>query len=282
MSLPSWPEAELLGGRFKIEREVGRGAVGVVYRAYDREMQRYVALKLIAHQGNDDDETARFEREGNVLAGLDHPGIVHVVAAGALDDGTPYLAMEWLEGEDLQARYKRSPPGLLDSVEVIGRAAAAMAVVHARGVVHRDLKLSNLWLCEGKLPRVKLIDFGVVKPSEDDGFVTQPGAIVGTPYHMAPEQARNDVVTPRADVYALGSILFLLVTGRLVFPTEHLVTLLGRLLLEDAPRAASLRPDLAPALDALIARCLERDPAARFADGGELARALARVGSVSP
>ena len=132
-SSPLPAPSEMLGGRFQIEREVGRGAVGVVYRAYDCASSRYVALKLIAHRGNDDGDELRFEREGQVLAGLDHPNIVHVVAFGSLSDRTPYIAMEWLDGEDLSVRQRRAPLDVTEAVEVARQVALALGAAHRRG-----------------------------------------------------------------------------------------------------------------------------------------------------
>jgi eukaryotic-like serine/threonine-protein kinase len=243
--------------RYKIEARVGSGAMGDVYRAEDLTTGQLVAIKML-RRGAGRDGAARFRREIAVLADLGHPNVVQYVDHGKWPDGRAYMAMEWLEGEDLASRCRREPLGMADSVEVVRRAAAALAAVHARGVVHRDLSPGNIWLCPGPGLRVKVIDFGVVKPAEPDDFATLPGAIIGTPHHMSPEQARGGEVTPRADVYALGSILFKLVTGRFVFRTPHIVALLGQLVLEDPPTAASVRLDVPPALDALISRCITR------------------------
>ncbi|MEM1029769.1 MAG: protein kinase [Myxococcota bacterium] len=266
-------------GRFAIEARVGGGASGDIFRALDRQTGAPVALKVLRHTASSIDKT-RFEREVSVLADLRHPNIVTYVAHGTWPDGRSFLAMEWLEGEDLAKRQRRAPLGMRDSVEVIRRAAQALAAIHARGIVHRDLKLSNMFLVRGRGTAVKLIDFGVVKSQSDADFQTETGTILGTPHYMAPEQARGETVDPRADVYALGSVLFRLVTGRNVFETEHVIALLGRLVLEDPPRPAQLRFDIPEKLDVVIHRAIARRSEERYPHAGELARALARVGAV--
>ncbi|HEY4117130.1 MAG TPA: serine/threonine-protein kinase, partial [Byssovorax sp.] len=201
----------LLAGRFRLEREVGRGGAGIVYRASDALSKLDVAIKIIASIGGVDAvEHSRFTREGQLLAELDHPGIVRVVAFGALDaqytdklgrrleEGAPYIAMEWLEGEDLQARQRRAPLGLPDALEVGRQVAAALAAAHQAGIVHRDIKPSNIFLIgAGAVSdpptsgvtthrpagaadiRTKLVDFGVA--ATNDVRLTRTGAVVGTP-----------------------------------------------------------------------------------------------------
>src|SRR5438105_6185824 len=157
------------GGRFEVEREVGRGGVGVVYRAFDRQRREWVALKLIAVQGVDASEEARFMREGKLLEALDHPHIVKLVACGTLDD-TPYVAMEWLDGEDLASRHRRAPLGLRDALEVGRQIAVALDTAHRAGVVHRDIKPSNIFpVTQPRAPEAifaKLVALGVAP--EDD------------------------------------------------------------------------------------------------------------------
>ncbi|MCU0691627.1 MAG: protein kinase, partial [Polyangiaceae bacterium] len=255
--------------------------MGEIFRATDDQTSEAVAVKLL-RKGASPEERARFHREVKVLADLRHPGIVQYVDHGSWSDGRPYLVMEWLEGEDLAQLQRRQPIGMADAVEVVRRAAQAMAAIHARGVVHRDLKLSNIFVPFGNLKRgIKLIDFGVVKLPTPDEFGTQPGSIIGTPHFMAPEQARGQPVDARADVFSLGSVLFRLVTGRHVFEADHIIAFLGRLVLEDAPAASSIRFDVPDMLDALIARTLSRSPENRPEDAGVLARWLARLPSLS-
>ncbi len=215
------------------------------------------------------------------MADLRHPNIVQYIAHGTWHDGRLFFAMEWLDGEDLGQRQRRAPLGMRDSVEVVRRSAAAMAAIHARGVTHRDLKLSNIFLVRGRGTAIKLIDFGVVKPSVTDEFPTERGTIIGTRILMAPEQARGEVIDARADVYSLGSVLFRLVTGRNVFETEHVIALLGRLVLEDPPGPQSIRFDVPDLLDQVVLRAISRQKENRFENGGELARALARVGTLN-
>jgi len=259
---------------------VGGGAAGDIFRALDQSTGRTAALKFLRSTASPE-EAIRFRREVAVLAELRHPNVVEYLDHGVWSDGRPFLAMEWLDGEDLGKRTRRQPLGMRDAVELVRRAAQALAAVHARGVVHRDLKLSNIFLVKGRGTAIKVIDFGVVRPAEPDGFTTAPGTIVGTPHYMSPEQARGEAVDPRADVYALGSVLFRLLTGRNVFETEHVIALLGRLVLEDPPRVASVRFDVSPTLDEVVGRALSRNRDARYPHAGEFARALARAGELN-
>ncbi len=263
--------------RFIIESRVGGGASGDIYRAVDQNNQQPVALKVLRRTATPG-EVARFKREIQVIADLRHPNIVDYVAHGTWGDGRLFLAMEWLDGEDLAKRQRRAPLGTRDAVEVVRRAAQALAAIHSRGIVHRDLKLSNMFLVRGRGTAVKLIDFGVVKPAGQDEFDTEAGTILGTPHYMAPEQARGEAVDPRADVYSLGSVLFRLLTGRNVFETEHVIALLGRLVLEDPPRPSQLRFDIPDKLDNVVHRAISRNAADRYQNAGDFARALARVG----
>jgi hypothetical protein len=269
---------QLLAGRFVIEREVGRGGVGIVYRAHDQMSGQQVALKVIALPGVDAGEEARFRREGRVLAGLHHPGIVRVVTFGQLDDGQPYIAMEWLEGEDLAQRQKRAPLSLSRSLVVAADLCDALAAAHEAGIVHRDVKPSNVILAgsgagkEGPF-QVKLVDFGVA--AAEDAKLTRTGAIVGTPAYMAPEQARGDAhIDYHADLYALGATLFELITGRPPHLGPTPIAILARLVTTPAPRLAEVFLDAPPRLDDLVARLLGTTPAERPESAAEVAAEL--------
>ncbi len=275
------PLASLLAGRFIIEREVGRGGVGIVYRAKDEVTGEPVALKVIALPGVDAGEEARFRREGRVLAGLRHPGIVQVVAFGQLDDGQPYIAMEWLEGEDIVQRQRRSRLPLVACVFAAADIAEALAAAHAAGIVHRDVKPSNVFLvgssaAGGEDFRVKLVDFGVA--AAEDAKLTRTGAIVGTPAYMAPEQARGDgEVDGRADLYALGATLFEMITGRPPHVGPTPIAILARLVTTHAPRLSEVFINAPQRLDEIMARLLATAPADRPASATEVARELREI-----
>ncbi|HEX8794762.1 MAG TPA: serine/threonine-protein kinase, partial [Polyangiaceae bacterium] len=277
----SAPLSQPLAGRFRVEREVGRGGVGIVYRAHDDMSGQPVALKIIALPGVDAGEEARFRREGRILAGLHHANIVRVVAFGQLEEGQPYVAMEWLEGEDLAQRQKRAPLELSKSLRIAADVCDALAAAHAAGVVHRDVKPSNVILV-GSAPGqpgpylVKLVDFGVA--AAEDAKLTRTGAIVGTPAYMAPEQARGDgEIDARADLYALGATLFEMITGRPPHVGPTPIAILARLVTTPAPRLAEVFVDAPARLDDLMARLLSTAPNERPESASEVARELREI-----
>src|SRR5262249_51898615 len=239
-----------VGGRFEIEALVATGGMSLVYRAIDRERGGPVALKVLAGKGVRDME--RFSYEALLLAELHHPGIVGYVAHGATAAGERYLAMDWLEGEDLAARLARSGMTVDEAVTLARGVSAALAVAHARGIVHRDIKPSNIFLVDGAVTEPKVLDFGVARLGYGRTLATRAGAMLGTPGYMAPEQAqgRKDA-DARADVFSLGCVLFECLTGRPAFAGEHVMTLLSRILLEEAPRVREIAPAVPASLDQL-------------------------------
>ncbi len=264
---------DAIADRFVIEAEAGRGGTGTVYRAWDRVDAVHVALKLLHAHGPVD--ARRFAREASLLAGLSHPNIVRYVAHGVTAEGLPYLAMEWVEGETLAVRLERRRLTLIDSLTVGSQAAEAVARAHAKGVVHRDLKPGNLLLPQGDFTRVKVVDFGVARPTGDVQRLTMTGALVGTPRYMSPEQARGmRDVDARSDVFSLGCMIFECVAGKPAFEGDDIMGVLAKILLEDAPRLRDLDPELPEPLDELLARMLAREPDARPKDAGVVAAEL--------
>ncbi len=275
------PDGQLMGGRFVVEREVGRGGVGIVYRAWDKETESYVALKVIAADaGVSPEEEARLTREGELLSHLDHPGIVKIVAYGILEDsGLPFIAMEWLDGEDLSRRQRKDPLSIRQAVELSILIATALETAHQAGVIHRDIKPGNIVLTSrtgdpGSLDVVpKLVDFGTA--ASGDIRITRNGDVVGTPAYMAPEQARGDApIDVRSDIYSLGATLFELVAGRPPHVGPTPIATLARLVTTPPPRLSELRRDTPPLLEALVHRMLSTDPDQRPASMREVIAAL--------
>src|SRR5579859_731019 len=259
----------LVANRFEIERLAGAGGMGAVYRAIDRESGAPVALKLLTRGGVD-----RFLREARVLAELAHPHIVRHVAHGVLPGGDPYLAMEWLDGEELSRRLQRGPLSVAESIVVARAVAEALGAAHARGVVHRDLKPANLFLVDGDVARLRVLDFGAALV-ETAAAPTATGIVLGTPGYMAPEQVRGDRgLDARADVFALGCVLYECLTGGPAFVAQHVLALLGKILLEEPPPLRDRVPDAPPALEELVRRMLSKEPDGRPAGGAELVREL--------
>jgi tetratricopeptide (TPR) repeat protein len=269
---------DILEGRFELEQRIGSGGMGEVFRARDHSSNETVAVKILLEEHGP--LVARFEREAALLASLSHPAIVRYVAHGLARGGELYLVMEWLEGEDLRSRLNRKALTISEAVMLGARVGNALGVAHARGVVHRDLKPSNLVLHQGAVEQVKVVDFGVARSG--GAHLTQTGVLIGTPGYMAPEQARSSpTIDARVDVFALGCVLFLCLTGRPAFPGDHIMAVLGKIVHQEAPRVSDFHPEIPPTLDALIARMLEKDPDHRPSDGAAVAAELEALEAAS-
>jgi tetratricopeptide (TPR) repeat protein len=263
--------------RFVLEQKAGSGGMGTVYRALDRTTGERVALKVI--RKDDDVDEERFAREALALSALKHPGIVRYVAHGRGDDGH-YLAMEWLEGEDLSTRLSRSGLTLAESLALAKKIADALATAHAKGIVHRDIKPRNIFLAFGELDRVKVIDFGIARFGVNSNM-TITGAMLGTPGYMAPEQAEGARdVDARADVFSLGCVLFKCLTGEPAFPGDNVLAILAKTVLEETPRVRDLRADVPEALDAMLVRWLSKSRSQRPIDGAAAAREIELLGAL--
>ncbi|MDO9018501.1 MAG: protein kinase [Myxococcales bacterium] len=276
-------EGTLFADRFELGAPLGAGGMGEVFRATDRRSGRVVAVKLLRASDPEAPAAARFAAEIDVLAELAHPAIVAYVAHGAADDGRPFLAMECLEGEVLTKRLERGPLSVADTLTLVGRVADALHAAHRRGLVHRDVKPSNLFLKGAEAAGVTVLDFGLVRAVGGERALTQSGMLVGTPEYMAPEQAQGlRTIGPAADVFALGCVFYQCLTGRSPFAASHLVATLGKVLFGEPVSLDAARPDLPAPLRALVAQMLLKDPLQRPRDGGAVAEALAGLAPLPP
>jgi len=291
MTMPDGPEAvagvsvgEIIGNKYRVERVLGAGGMGVVVAARHVELEERVAIKLLLpHMLTDPAAVGRFYREAKAAARIKGEHVARVFDVDRLPNGAPYMVMEFLEGTDLSGWLAQQ--GTLPSqqaVDFIVQACVAVADAHALGIVHRDLKPANLFCLrrsDGQLC-IKVLDFGISKISESNNAgmsFTQTSAVMGSPLYMSPEQFRSSKnVDGRTDIWALGGILFELLTGQPPFSAAASVTELAiKIAMEPAPSAQALRPDLPPGLAAVIARCLEKDPERRYPTVADLALALA-------
>ncbi len=271
---------DIVAERFEIVSLAGTGGMGAVYRATDRMGNRPVALKVLQAEGGGDVE--RFSRESKLLARLDHPAIVRYVDHGITGSGARFMAMEWLQGEDLSERLKERGLSVEESLTLIRRVAGALSAAHDQGIIHRDIKPSNLFLAEGEPSRVKVLDFGIARPTLASQAMTRTGALVGTLSYMAPEQARGDRgVDSRLDVFALGTVLYECLAGEQAFAGTQAVGVLAKILFNEIPRVRDVRPDLPRGLDSLVARLMAKDPQQRPANGAAVISALDALGNVT-
>jgi serine/threonine-protein kinase len=258
-------------GRYELEDVIGRGGMALVYRGHDSETGARVAVKLLADNLAADPELRqRFAREAGLAKRLSHPNVVRVLASGD-SDGRAYIVLEYVDGRSLAEELERAGRIAPDRVAALGaQAAAALSHAHERGVVHRDVKPHNLLLAEDGTLRVA--DFGIARVA-DGTQLTQVGTILGTAAYLAPEQAAGEEASGAADVYALGAVLYELLTGRPPYPASTLPELALRRQQDDPVPPGELAPDVPPELDAIVLACLHDDPAGR-PSAGEVERVL--------
>jgi YVTN family beta-propeller protein len=261
-------------GQYRLTELLGRGGMGVVYRAEDLRLERNVALKLLSGDVSDDARfRARFLRESRLAASTEHPGIVPIYAAGEID-GLLYIAMRYVEGSDLAGLLRAE--GALDpgrAVDLVAQLADALDAAHEHGLVHRDVKPSNALISgNGAQERVYLVDFGITEDMQSPERLTETG-VVGTGAYLAPERIRGEAVDRRADVYSLGCVLFECLTGEVPFPRSSEFAELYAHLEDEPPRVSDRRPGLPAELDAVVRRALAKDPDDRWQTGAELAEA---------
>jgi predicted Ser/Thr protein kinase len=275
-------------GSYTIERELGRGGMGVVYVGRHQLLDRTAAIKVLRSQ--DQESVQRFFNEARAASAIKHPGIIEIYDYGTTD-GNAYIVMELCEGESLTQRIRRERDMPLATVLAIAKhIASTLGAAHAAGIVHRDLKPDNVFVIDdpdiagGK--RIKLLDFGIAKlaSADDAPSRTRTGVIMGTPYYMSPEQCRGaGQVDHRTDLYALGCILFEMVCGRIPFRGEGTGDIIGAHLLTPPPSPTSLAPKLPPEVDALILALLAKKPGDRPQSADAVIEAIVRIaGTLSP
>ena len=286
-SKPSTRNSPLrLGAGYVLERELGRGGMGVVYLAFQPALDRQVALKMIT-QGSiaEPSELARFRREAQTAASLKHPYIAQVYDVGD-QDGQPYIAMELITGPTLATVLKSGPLDHVSATQLFIRLADAVGHAHSRGVVHRDLKPSNILLeaeADGQW-KPKIVDFGLAKQNDASGAATATGMLLGTPKYMSPEQASGDnkQVGETSDVHALGVILYETLTGICPYEGSNPIEILEQVCNSDAVRPRALRPSVPRDLETICLKCLEKKPADRYPNANEFRQDLLRFSEQRP
>jgi tRNA A-37 threonylcarbamoyl transferase component Bud32 len=277
----------LLGGRYRLDAQIGRGGMSTVYRAFDIVLERPVAIKLMHREiATDSDQLERFRREARAVAQLSHPHIVGVIDYGE-DDGRPYIVFEYVEGETLKERIRRT--GRLPSTEAVAYAieiARALGVAHARHIVHRDVKPQNVLIDDEG--RAKVTDFGIARTLDEEGL-TADGRVLGTTDYVSPEQALGRPVTGQSDLYSLGIVLYEMLTGEVPFKGENQVAVAMKHVREELPDVQAKCPDVSAALAAVVDTATAKRVEDRYADDAEfiadledvLAIETARAGSAT-
>ena len=283
--MPLQPDEML--GPYRIAGLLGEGGMGAVYRARDTRLHRDVAIKVLtAITLSDQERLQRFEQEARATGMLNHPNLLTIFDVGT-HDGTPYLVSELLEGETLSSRLLRGAMPPRKAIECAAQMAQGLAAAHEKGVIHRDLKPDNIFITrEG---RVKILDFGIAKLNPKSGAdgptfqmtATEPGMVLGTVGYMSPEQVRGEQVDQRSDIFAFGTIVYEMLTGERAFKRNSSIETLSAILKEEPPDLADRLPNIPPALERLVRRCLEKDRERRFQSARDLAFNLETMSSMS-
>src|SRR5215468_2314917 len=268
---------------YEVETLIGSGGMGEVYRARDIRLKRAVAIKVLPQfVSNDPDRLRRFEQEAQAAAALNHPNIVAVFQLGTYQ-GTPYMVLELLEGQNLRERLSAGALSASKVVEYGVQISRGLAAAHEKGIVHRDLKPENLFLTKDE--RVKILDFGLAKlTGVADAQVqteiptrrvdTDPGVVMGTVGYMSPEQLRGQAVDHRSDIFSFGAIFYEMLSGRRAFHGGSRAETMSAILKEDPPDLSETNKNIAPALERVVHHCLEKNREARFHSASDLAFAL--------
>ena len=286
---PDIQPGALLAGRYRVGRMLGSGGMGAVFAAEHVDLNEPVAIKVLLHDGSTQasaEALSRFMREAWAASKIKSEYVARVNDLGRLANGTPYIVMEYLDGNDLEALLRVDGPLQVElAVELTLQACEALAEAHALGIFHRDLKPSNLFCVQRSdgLRAVKLLDFGISKitraSTDSDPRLTSTATTLGTPLYMSPEQMRSGrLADERSDIWSLGVIIYEILSGHVPFSAENLADLAVKIATETPAPLSDLRPEVPAALSQAIARCLDKERSQRFANVAELARALAPFG----
>ena len=269
-------------GNYEVLSVLGKGGMGIVYKARHRTLNRVVALKMILH-GLHGGTTAvqRFLSEAQSVASLQHPGIVQIFEI-AEHDGLPYFSLEYVEGEDLYSSLKGQPWGAKPAAELVGTLCETMQYAHDHQILHRDIKPANILLDSEKRPKIS--DFGLAKKLDTSDQMTRDGAVMGTPSYMPPEQARGDAsaISPRSDVYSLGAVLYEMITGRAPFVSDSMLDTLVQVIHRDPVQPRELQPGVPIDLETICVKALQKEPANRYQSCKELGEDLRRYVNGEP
>src|ERR1700754_241939 len=257
-----------LSGRYRLDAQIGAGGMSTVYRAFDVNLERQVAIKLLHREMSaDSDQLERFRREARAVAQLSHPHIVGVIDAGE-DEGRPYIVFEYVEGETLKERIRRN--GRLPIAEAVAygiEIARALGAAHARHIVHRDVKPQNVLIDEEG--SAKVTDFGIARTLDEEGL-TADGRVLGTTDYVSPEQALGHDVGGQSDIYSLGIVLWEMLTGEVPYRGENQVSVAMKHVREDLPDLQMRRPEVSSALAAVVDNATAKDLDQRYQDDAEL------------
>lgn len=262
-------------GRYEIKAELGRGGMATVYRAYDPRFEREVAVKVLPREMLHDPQfRIRFEREAKTIALLEHPAIVPVYDVGE-EDEQPYFVMRYMNGGDLAGRIKQSPLSIPEAAHLLEKIAPALDEAHAKGIVHRDLKPANILFDHFNEPYIS--DFGIAKMTQAQGTTVTGGAIIGTPAYMSPEQAQGDTLDGRSDLYALGVIVYEMLTGKQPYTADTPMALAIRHITEPVPHILDVNPNLPTEIEQMVEKAMAKNREERFSSARELAAALSAI-----
>ncbi len=268
-------ERQTIGERYTVEARIGQGGMAEVFRGFDPSLDRTVAIKMLLHPfDRDAGFVARFRREAQAAARLNHPNIVGVYDAGA-DGDTQYIVMEYIEGRTLASFLAGGgAPTPMQAVELTEKVASALQAAHERGIIHRDIKPANVMVT--RAGAVKVMDFGIAR-LQTDATAPQTSSVIGTPAYFSPEQAQGQPVDARSDIYSLGCVLYEMLAQHQPFTGDTPVSIAYKQVNETPPPPSASNPDIPPSLDAVVMKCMAKNPANRYQTAGELIADLERV-----